>query len=156
MNIFGKQLSPRILIGTAHFRIPLLNAEKSWSWDRRAKQNDPGQDLAERLDALHFNADEVRGNVNKDLGFSQTDRIAHARRMGWIAIRWSALDASSSPIPCARPRPHAKPFLPEETHSSSGSTASSTGCSKMPIGCIERIELDSATQGLRRPSCEEK
>ncbi len=28
MNIFGKQLSPRILIGTDHFRLPLLNAVK--------------------------------------------------------------------------------------------------------------------------------
>ena len=40
--------------------------------------------LAPRLNAVHFNADEVRANVNKDLGFSEADRIEHARRMGWL------------------------------------------------------------------------
>jgi adenylylsulfate kinase len=40
--------------------------------------------LARRLNAVHFNADEVRLNVNKDLGFSQADRIEQARRMGWL------------------------------------------------------------------------
>jgi adenylylsulfate kinase len=40
--------------------------------------------LAPRLNAVHFNADEVRANVNKDLGFSEDDRIEHARRMGWL------------------------------------------------------------------------
>ena len=40
--------------------------------------------LAPRLNAVHFNADEVRANVNKDLGFSEPDRIEHARRMGWL------------------------------------------------------------------------
>jgi hypothetical protein len=40
--------------------------------------------LAPRLNAVHFNADEVRANVNKDLGFSEEDRIEHARRMGWL------------------------------------------------------------------------
>jgi adenylylsulfate kinase len=40
--------------------------------------------LAPRLNAVHFNADEVRANVNKDLGFSLTDRIEQARRMGWL------------------------------------------------------------------------
>jgi adenylylsulfate kinase len=41
--------------------------------------------LAPRLNAVVFNADEVRANVNKDLGFSMPDRIEHARRMGWLA-----------------------------------------------------------------------
>ncbi len=42
------------------------------------------QALAPRLNAVHFNADEVRANINKDLGFSEVDRIEHARRMGWL------------------------------------------------------------------------
>jgi adenylylsulfate kinase len=40
--------------------------------------------LAPSLNAVHFNADEVRTNVNNDLGFSEADRIEHARRMGWL------------------------------------------------------------------------
>jgi hypothetical protein len=40
--------------------------------------------LAPRLNAVHFNADDVRANVNKDLGFSELDRIEQARRMGWL------------------------------------------------------------------------
>src|SRR6185295_5121989 len=40
--------------------------------------------LAPRLNAVHFNADEVRREVSKDLGFSEADRIEHARRMGWL------------------------------------------------------------------------
>jgi adenylylsulfate kinase len=40
-----------------------------------------------RLNAVHFNADEVRAHINKDLGFSEQDRIEHARRMGWLCDR---------------------------------------------------------------------
>lgn len=40
--------------------------------------------LAPRLNAVNFNADEVRANVNRDLGFAEADRIEHARRMGWL------------------------------------------------------------------------
>ncbi len=40
--------------------------------------------LAPRLNATHYNADEVRANINKDLGFSEADRIEQARRMGWL------------------------------------------------------------------------
>ena len=40
--------------------------------------------LASRLNAVHFNADDVRREINKDLGFAETDRIEHARRMGWL------------------------------------------------------------------------
>src|SRR5437763_12623394 len=39
--------------------------------------------LAPRLNAVMFNADEIRANIHKDLGFSVEDRIEHARRMGW-------------------------------------------------------------------------
>jgi adenylylsulfate kinase len=40
--------------------------------------------LVPRLNAVHFNADEVRANVNRDLGFAKGDRIEHARRLGWL------------------------------------------------------------------------
>lgn len=42
------------------------------------------QALVPRLSAVHFNADEVRSHVNRDLGFSADDRVEHARRMGWL------------------------------------------------------------------------
>lgn len=40
--------------------------------------------LAQRLSAVHFNADEVRKNINKDLRYSEADRVEQARRMGWL------------------------------------------------------------------------
>ena len=40
--------------------------------------------LAPRLNAVHFNADDVRREINKDLGFAPADRIEQARRMGWL------------------------------------------------------------------------
>ena len=40
--------------------------------------------LAKKLHAVRFNADEVRRNINKDLGFSVEDRIEQARRMSWL------------------------------------------------------------------------
>lgn len=43
--------------------------------------------LAPMLNAALFNADEVRANIHKDLGFSADDRIEHARRMGWLCDR---------------------------------------------------------------------
>lgn len=43
--------------------------------------------LARRLSAVHFDADDVRKNLNKDLGFSIQDRIEQARRMGWLCDR---------------------------------------------------------------------
>ena len=42
-------------------------------------------ELAARINAVHFNADEVRAELNKDLGFSAEDRIEQARRMGALA-----------------------------------------------------------------------
>lgn len=45
--------------------------------------------LVPMLKAVHWNADEVRGNINKDLGFSMEDRIEQARRMGWLCDRVS-------------------------------------------------------------------
>ncbi len=43
--------------------------------------------VAEKLGAVYFNADEVRNNINLDLGFSLNDRIEHSRRMGWLCDR---------------------------------------------------------------------
>jgi cytidyltransferase-like protein len=40
--------------------------------------------VAARLNAVHFNADEIRRNINKDLGFSISDRVEQARRLGWL------------------------------------------------------------------------
>jgi len=40
--------------------------------------------LAERLRCPHFNADDIRKHINKDLGFSPEDRIEQARRMGHL------------------------------------------------------------------------
>jgi len=42
------------------------------------------QALLPRLNAVHFNADMIRVNVHKDLGFTLGDRIEHARRLGWL------------------------------------------------------------------------
>ncbi len=46
--------------------------------------------LVRRLNAVHFNADEVRANLNRDLGFSPADRVEQARRMGWLCDRVTA------------------------------------------------------------------
>jgi adenylylsulfate kinase len=43
--------------------------------------------LAPLLNAVVFNADAVRANLSRDLGFSHVDRIEHARRMGWMCDR---------------------------------------------------------------------
>lgn len=45
------------------------------------------KELAPLLQAVHFDADEIRKNVNLDLGFSEHDRIEQARRMGWLCDR---------------------------------------------------------------------
>ncbi|WP_440640558.1 adenylyl-sulfate kinase [Bradyrhizobium sp. PUT101] len=43
--------------------------------------------LAPLLNAVVFNADSVRANVSRDLGFSHEDRVEHARRMSWMCDR---------------------------------------------------------------------
>src|SRR5437868_14848994 len=45
------------------------------------------QALAPLLNAVVFNADAVRTNISRDLGFSHQDRVEHARRMGWMCDR---------------------------------------------------------------------
>jgi cytidyltransferase-like protein len=43
--------------------------------------------LSPLLNAVVFNADAVRANLSRDLGFSHEDRVEHARRMGWMCDR---------------------------------------------------------------------
>ena len=43
------------------------------------------KELASRINAIHLNADEVRADLNKDLGFTKEDRIEQARRMGALS-----------------------------------------------------------------------
>ena len=43
--------------------------------------------LAPMLNAVVFNNDEVRKNINRDLGFTMDDRVEQARRMGWLCDR---------------------------------------------------------------------
>jgi cytidyltransferase-like protein len=43
--------------------------------------------LAPLINAVVFNADAVRANLSRDLGFNHQDRIEHARRMGWMCER---------------------------------------------------------------------
>lgn len=39
-------------------------------------------ELSKLLKGIHLNADEIRKEINKDLGFSYEDRLEHAYRMG--------------------------------------------------------------------------
>ena len=41
--------------------------------------------LSQRINAIHLNADAVRADLNKDLGFGPEARIEQARRMGALA-----------------------------------------------------------------------
>ena len=43
------------------------------------------KEFADRINAIHLNADEVRAELNKDLGFSPEDRLEQARRMGALS-----------------------------------------------------------------------
>ena len=43
--------------------------------------------LVRRLKAVHFNGDDVREHIDKELGFSHDDRVEHAKRMGWLCDR---------------------------------------------------------------------
>jgi cytidyltransferase-like protein len=52
--------------------------------------------LAPLLNAVVFNADAVRTNLSRDLGFSHEDRVEHARRMGWMCDR--VVDAGGTVI----------------------------------------------------------
>jgi len=52
--------------------------------------------LAPLLNAVVFNADAVRSNISRDLGFGHDDRMEHARRMGWLCDR--VVEAGSTVI----------------------------------------------------------
>jgi adenylylsulfate kinase-like enzyme len=52
--------------------------------------------LGPLLNAVVFNADAVRANLSRDLGFAQPDRIEHARRMGSMCDR--VVEASGTAI----------------------------------------------------------
>lgn len=41
--------------------------------------------ICARTDSVHINADEVRADLSSDLGFSDSDRLEQARRMGAVA-----------------------------------------------------------------------
>jgi adenylylsulfate kinase-like enzyme len=43
--------------------------------------------MALLLNAVVFNADAVRANLARDLGFGHEDRVERARRMGWMCDR---------------------------------------------------------------------
>src|SRR6266700_8064184 len=51
--------------------------------------------LAPLLNAVVFNADAVRANLSRDLGFSHEDRVEHARRMGWMCDRVLEADGTA-------------------------------------------------------------
>src|SRR5262249_48660465 len=53
--------------------------------------------LAPLLNAVVFNADAVRANISRDLGFDHDDRIEHARRMGWICDRIAQAGGTGMP-----------------------------------------------------------
>ena len=46
--------------------------------------------LVPALGAVWFNADAIRQEIHKDLGFSEEDRLEHSRRMGKLS-EWAAL-----------------------------------------------------------------
>ena len=50
----------------------------------RAGKTNLAKALAPLLGAVHFEADVIRKNINKDLGFSHEDRLEQARRMGHL------------------------------------------------------------------------
>jgi adenylylsulfate kinase len=53
------------------------------------------KELVKAIGAVHWNADEVRQNLNKDLKFSIEDRLEQARRMSWLAR-----NVTKAGIPC--------------------------------------------------------
>ena len=50
-----------------------------------AGKTELAKSLKEKINAIHFNADEVRAGLNNDLGFTAEDRIEQARRMGELS-----------------------------------------------------------------------
>jgi hypothetical protein len=84
--------------------------------------------LAPLIEAVHFNADDVRANVNRDLCFSAEDRLKQARRMGWLCDRVTAAGHNViADFVCP------KREMRSVTAFSSGSIASSAAASKIQI-----------------------
>ena len=68
-------------------RLPLaVGLYWSWGFPEQARRFF-SQTLRPLLNAVHFNADEVRAEINRDLGFSLEDRIEQARRMSWLCAQ---------------------------------------------------------------------
>ena len=88
--------------------------------------------LLPRLNAVHFNADLVRANVHKDLGFTLEDRIEHARRLGWLCDQVARQGPMSSLISFA---PRKRRGLHSAQRSSFGLIASRRGDLKIPTHC---------------------
>lgn len=51
--------------------------------------------LAKELKCVHFNADEIRKEINRDLRFSESDRLEQARRMGVLC---NIVSRSGAPV----------------------------------------------------------
>ena len=58
--------------------------------------------LVPKLKAVWFNADAIRTEISKDLGFSEEDRLEHARRMGKLCEFSSKYGAFSVADLCAQ------------------------------------------------------
>ena len=59
--------------------------------------------LARELRCAHFNADDIRKHINKDLGFSIKDRIEQARRMGHLCEITSKYSHAIADFVCPTP-----------------------------------------------------
>jgi cytidyltransferase-like protein len=96
--------------------------------------------LAPLINAVVFNADAVRANLSRDLGFSHADRIEHARRMGWMCDR--VVEAGGTVIAdfiC--PTEERAPL--SATPSPSGSIVSRPAASRTPTGCSSRPDAST-------------
>ncbi len=115
--------------------------------------------LAPLLNAVVFNADAVRANLSRDLGFTHSDRVEHARRMGWMCDR--VAEAGGTVI---------ADFIcqTEETRAAFGEAFTiwvdriATAALKTPIGCSLRPRAsifglapkDRRNTGPSRRSCD--
>ena len=61
------------------------------------------ESLARELRCAHFNADDIRKHINKDLGFSEADRIEQARRMGHLCDIASKYSNAIADFVCPTP-----------------------------------------------------
>ena len=89
--------------------------------------------LAPLRNAVVFNADAVRANLSRDLGFSHEERIEHARRMGWMCDR--VVEAGGTVIAdfiCPTAETRRRSARP----SPSGSIVSMPVILRTPIGCL--------------------